>query len=493
MSSAAAPRAQPIHFYPPKSTLQFGIRAIAGRFNRARWWSIGVTQMLFFGLCWAQWQGRPLVSFDLVRQQVHLFGGLFGPQDLLLLTLLLIGGALALFVTSAVGGRIFCGFVCPQSVYTALFIWIEQRVQGTPGQRQRRQASGAQGAVWARRLLTWALWALVALALGWTLTAYFSSGPALWQRTWQGQLGGAESTLMLGYAAFALAQAGFLREKFCQHMCPYARFQGVLATPQTQSVVYDVPRGEPRRSTVHTVANAAAPTAARAAVPAASTAQPSRRGDCLDCNLCVEVCPAGIDIRNGLQYECISCGLCIDACDRVMNKARQPQGLIRFASQQGADWRHTLRQRRVRVYFALLGLTALAVVATVAWRVPLQVEVVRDRGVMARQLRNGDVENIYRVHIQNYDTQAHAYRIALAGNTALHMPPQAPVHIAPGEERTVAVSVVQPYRATATAMAGSSLGSISPTTPIMPIALQVQSLVDAQQQRTRSSSFIQPR
>ena len=320
MSSATAPRAQPVHFYPPKSTLQFGIRAIAGRFNRARWWSIGITQMLFFGLCWAQWQGRPLVSFDLVRQQVHLLGGLFGPQDLLLLTLLLIGGALALFVTSAVGGRIFCGFVCPQSVYTALFIWLEQRVQGTPGQRQRRQASGATTALWARRLLTWALWALVALALGWTLTAYFSSGPALWQRTWQGQLGGAEATLMLGYAAFAFAQAGFLREKVCQHMCPYARFQGVMATPQTQSVVYDAPRGEPRRSTGQAVARAA------------STAHPPSRGDCLDCNLCVEVCPAGIDIRNGLQYECISCGLCIDACDRVMHNARQPQGLIRFAS-----------------------------------------------------------------------------------------------------------------------------------------------------------------
>ncbi|PIF28325.1 cytochrome c oxidase accessory protein FixG [Acidovorax sp. 56] len=491
MSSAAAPRAQPIHFYPPNSTLQFGIRAIAGRFNRARWWSIGITQMLFFGLCWAQWQGRPLVSFDLVRQQVHLFGGLFGPQDLLLLTLLLIGGALALFVTSAVGGRIFCGFVCPQSVYTALFIWIEQRVQGTPGQRQRRQASGAPAviaALWARRLLTWALWAMVSLALGWTLTAYFSSAPALWQRTWQGQLGGAESTLMLGYAAFALAQAGFLREKVCQHMCPYARFQGVMATPQTQSVVYDVPRGEPRRSTAHTVANAAAHTAAmRASVPAASTVQPSRRGDCLDCNLCVEVCPAGIDIRNGLQYECISCGLCIDACDRVMEKARQPQGLIRFASQQGADWRHTLRQRRVRVYFALLGLTALAVVATVAWRVPLQVEVVRDRGVMARQLRNGDVENIYRVHIQNYDTQAHAYRIALAGETPLRMPPQEPVVIASGEERTVAVAVVQPYRSTSGADPGRGVSTITP------MALQVQSLVDAQQQRTRSSSFIQPR
>lgn len=481
MSSTTAPRAQPIHFYPPRSTLQFGIRAIAGRFNRARWWSIGITQLLFFGLCWAQWQGRPLVSFDLVRQQVHLFGALFGPQDLLLLTLLMIGGALGLFVTSAVGGRIFCGFVCPQSVYTALFIWIEQRVQGTPGQRQRRQASGAQAAVWSRRLLTWALWAAVSLALGWTLTAYFSSAPALWQRTWQGQLGGAELTLMLGYAAFAMAQAGFLREKVCQHMCPYARFQGVMATPQTQSVVYDVPRGEPRRSTAHSAAHAAVRAASTSSAPA------PHRGDCLDCNLCVEVCPAGIDIRNGLQYECISCGLCIDACDRVMDKARQPQGLIRFASQQGTDWRHTLRQRRVRVYFALLGLTALAVVATVAWRVPLQVEVVRDRGVMARQLRNGDVENIYRVHIQNYDTQAHTYRIALAGDTSVQMPPQAPVHIASGEERTVAVAVVQPYRAGGAADAGRGVAAV------IPIAFQVQSVADAQQQRIRASSFIQPR
>jgi cytochrome c oxidase accessory protein FixG len=219
----------------------------------------------------------------------------------------------------------------------------------------------------------------------------------------------------------------------------------------------------------------------------ASTAQPARRGDCLDCNLCVEVCPAGIDIRNGLQYECISCGLCIDACDRVMAKARQPQGLIRFASQQGADWRRTLRQRRVRVYFALLGLTALAVVATVAWRVPLQVEVVRDRGVMARQLRNGDVENIYRVHIQNYDTQPHTYRIALAGDTALHMLAQEPVHIASGEERTVAVAVVRPYRSTSGAAPGRGVATITP------MALQVQSLADAQQQRTRTSSFIQPR
>ncbi|RQO81579.1 cytochrome c oxidase accessory protein CcoG [Acidovorax sp. FJL06] len=470
MSSASAPRAHPLHVHPPRSPLRFGVRAISGRFNRARWWAVGLTQLPFFGLCWLQWNGQPLVGFDFLRQKIHLFGSLFGPQDLLLLTLLLIGGALALFVTSAVGGRIFCGFSCPQSVYTALFLWIEQKVQGTPGQRQRRQAQGAQAAVWSRRLLTWALWAIVSLALGWTLTAYFSSAPGLWQRTWQGTLGPVESTLILGYAAFAFAQAGFLREKVCQHMCPYARFQGVMGTPHTQSVMYDAPRGEPRR---------AATGAAHRASPAAAKTQ----GDCVDCNLCVEVCPAGIDIRNGLQYECISCGLCIDACDRVMHKSRRPPGLIRFASQEGADWRDTLRQPRIKVYTALLALTLLGVATTMALRVPLQVEVVRDRGVMARQLRNGDVENIYRVHIQNYDTRAHAYDIRVNSSAALYIPSLEPVRIGSGEERTLAVSVVQPYRADAHA----------PAQPIIPLTFVVRALSDTEQQRSRSSSFLLPR
>ena len=475
MPSIGAPRAQTIQFHPPRTPLRFGIREISGRFNRARWWAIGLTQLPFFGLCWLQWKGQPLVGFDFLRQKVHLFGALFGPQDLLLLTLLLIGGALALFVTSAVGGRIFCGFACPQSIYTALFIWIEQKVQGSPGQRQRRQSRGAWGAALSRRLLTWALWAIVSLALGWTLTAYFSSGPDLWLRTWQGEVGSVEGTLMLGYAAFAFAQAGFLREKVCQHMCPYARFQGVMATPQTQSVMYDAPRGEPRRT-------APAETMGKP-TGLASTGALHAKGDCVDCHLCVEVCPAGIDIRNGLQYECVSCGLCIDACDRVMLKSRQPTGLIRFSSPTGANWRDTLRQPRIKVYAALLGLTALGIIATVSLRVPLQVEVVRDRGVLARPLRNGDVENIYRVHIQNYDTQAHTYDVQVHSDTAMYIPSPMPVHIASGEERTLAVSVVQPYRADAPA----------PANRIIPLTFSVRSRTGADQQRSRSSNFVLPR
>lgn len=221
--------------------------------------------------------------------------------------------------------------------------------------------------------------------------------------------------------------------------------------------------------------------AVAAAVPAATAAR--AQGDCVDCNLCVEVCPAGIDIRNGLQYECISCGLCIDACDRVMLKSRQPTGLIRFASQQGADWRDTLRQPRVKVYAAFLGLTLLGVAMTAALRVPLQVEVVRDRGVMARQLRNGDVENIYRVHIQNYDTQAHTYDIQVESDAGLYLPSTQPVHIASGEERTLAVSVVQPYRADAPAQASA----------IIPLTFNVRAQTGPGQQRSRSSSFMAPR
>ena len=475
-SSAAAlpPGVQPLHFHPPRSRLRHGVRPVAGRFNRLRWWVVGITQALFLGLCWPQWNGRPLVGFDLSRQQIHLFGGLFGPQDLLVLALLLIAGALALFLASAAGGRVFCGFACPQSVYTAVYLWLEQRVQGTPGQRQRREAQGARWAAGWRRGLTWLLWAALSLVLGWTLAAYFSSAPQLWLRTWAGQLGAGELTLMLGYAAFAMAQAGFLREKVCQHMCPYARFQGVMGSAVTQSVAYDAVRGEPRR--------------------AAARSGHGNVGSCVDCHLCVEVCPVGIDIRNGLQYECIGCGLCIDACDHVMAKARQPLGLIRFASLAGVDWCETWRQPRIRTYLGLLVITLAAAAATLGVRVPLQVEVVRDRGVMARTLRSGDVENVYRVHLQNFDTTAHRYTLSVEGVPGLRLEAPPAVEVEAGQERTVAVSVVWPggLQAAAGQADASGDGPAAMAGRVRPLVFQVQAQADARVQRRRSSTFLLP-
>lgn len=459
MSSLAGITAQPIRFHPPKTPLQYGVRETPGRFNRIRWAAVGLTQALFFGLCWASWQGRPLVGFDFSRQQIHLFGAILGPQDLFLLALLLIAGALALFAVSAIAGRLFCGFACPQSVYTAVFLWIEQRLQGSPGQRQRRAREGARVQTGLRRAATWGAWGAVSLWIGWTLVAYFSPAPDLWTRTLQADLGPWELFGMLFYGGFTFLQAGLLREKVCQHMCPYARFQGVMGNARTLNVSYDTVRGEPR----------ARPTA---------QAADSKAGACIDCGLCVDVCPAGIDIRQGAQYACISCGLCIDACDRVMTRSRQPIGLIRFASLRGDRLGNVLRQPRIKVYGALLLATSLAVALTAWQRVPLQVEVTRDRGVLSRADRLGNVENVYRLHLQNYDTTEHVYAITVGGPSGLQVDAPRDTRIASGDGRTLVVSVKAPAQDGPQRMA--------------PLLFTVRASGDGSQQRSRASTFLYP-
>ncbi|MBV8621742.1 MAG: cytochrome c oxidase accessory protein CcoG [Curvibacter sp.] len=469
MSSNPGPSAHVLHFHPPVAQpLKFGIREIQGRFNRYRGLSIGLTQALYFGLCWAHWDGHPLLGFDFVRQRVHLFGALYGPQDLLLLALLLIAGALALFTASAIAGRIFCGFACPQSVYTAAFLWLEQRCQGSPGRRQRLWREGRRAERLLRRTATWAAWALLSLAVGWTLVAYFSSAPDLWSRTWQARLSPLEWTGLLGYAAFTFLQAGLLRESVCQHMCPYARFQGVMGHASTQVVGYDAPRGEPRASTI-------------------TTARTSGSGACIDCGLCVEVCPAGIDIRQGAQYACISCGLCIDACERVMQRSRQPGGLIRFAAADGSGLKQTLSQPRIRLYLGLLALCGLGVAVLAATRVPLQLEVLRDRGVLSRQRADGLQENVYRLHVQNYDLRAHAYALELQGPPGLRLAQDLTptLYIESGGERSIAVRVLAPADAVAEGQAPNPAPSA-----VLPLQFRLRALDAPAQQRQQASTFL---
>ncbi|MDD0840889.1 cytochrome c oxidase accessory protein CcoG [Curvibacter sp. HBC61] len=488
MTSLSGLPAQPIQFHPPVSSLRWGVRAIGGRFNRARWASVGLTQALFFGLCWLSWNGRPLLSFDFAHQRVHLLGAIYGPQDLLLLAGLLMAGALALFLASALSGRVFCGFVCPQSVYTGVFLGVEQWVMGTPGQRRQRARSGQHLQSAARQALTWGLWGGMSLALGWTFTAYFSSGPDLARRTLAGAMGPVELGACLGYALFAFLQAGLLREKVCQHMCPYARFQGVMGNEHTQVVSYDQRRGEPRANVLRAPLSRLAGPAGQAApaAPAAPAAQAlPAAGACVDCGLCVQVCPAGIDIRQGAQYECISCGLCIDACDRVMLSARQPTGLIRFANSLGTGWRDTLAQARVRGHALALLLALLGVGWTVAQRVPLQLEVLRDRAVLSRPNRDGSVDNVYRLHLQNYDVRAHAFTVQLREAGPLQLLPTAPIDVPASGERSVAVTVRLPAAAAAEAQGAS--------TPVLPLQLAVVAEQAPALQRQQATRFLLPR
>jgi cytochrome c oxidase accessory protein FixG len=361
-------------------------RATQGRLTRWRWAMVLLTQAFFLGVPWLQVDGRQALLFHLEHQRFDVFGLVLWPQDLIYLTGVLVASALLLFLATALAGRVWCGFTCPQTVYTEIFVWIEHRFEGDRSARLRLDAAPWTADKLLRRGGRHLAWIAFSLWTGFTFVGYFTPMRELAASVPAATTGPWEIFWVLFYGLATWGNAGWLREKVCLHMCPYARFQGSLMDRHTQVVSYDAARGEPRQP-------------GRARVPGA--------GDCIDCTMCVQVCPVGIDIREGLQYECIGCGVCIDACDRVMARIQRPTGLIRFAARDGqagvADTglRDLLMRPRVGVYAGLLGLTLAAMVWGMAQRAPLGVDVLRDRGVMARPVEDGAVENVYRLRLRN--------------------------------------------------------------------------------------------
>lgn len=376
-------------------------KAVDGRFNRLRWLMVWLTQGIFYGLCWLPWevsgQLRQAVLFDIAHEKLYLFGLVLWPQDALLLALVLLMAATGLFLVTALAGRLFCGFACPQTVYTSIFVWIEGKIEGDHLARLQLD----QGPLTARKVLLKGskhlLWLAVASWTAITFVGYFTPIRELLPSLPGWNVGPWEGFWLIFYAAFTYVQAGLAREAVCQHMCPYSRFQGVMFDPATRSVSYDLPRGEPRR--------------------AAGNAQ---AGDCIDCGICVQVCPTGIDIRHGQQYECINCGLCIDACDQVMTRVGSPTGLIRFAPEQTAPapWH---RRPRVLTYALLLLAFAALGVWTLSQRSLLRVDILRDRNVLARETADGRIENAYQLQVMNLSEAAQHYQVSLDGDSPLEI------------------------------------------------------------------------
>ena len=406
-------------------------RAVEGWFARWRVALILATQLLFYGLPWLTWSARPAVLFDLAARKFYIFGVVFWPQDFIFLAGLLVVSALSLFLFTAVGGRLFCGYACPQTVYTEIFMWIERKVEGDRAQRMRLDGGSLSARKVSRKAVKHALWIAISLWTGFTLVGYFTPIRDLFGEVVHWSMGPWETFWVLFYGFATYGNAGWMREQVCKYMCPYARFQSAMFDSDTLIVTYDAQRGEPRGSRGKTV-----------------DYKSKGLGDCVDCGICVQVCPTGIDIRKGLQYECIGCAACIDGCNQVMDKMGYPHGLIRYSTENALKQGLTPPQLikrvfrpRVMVYTTLLAVIVCTLAAALYLRNPLKVDVIRDRGTLMRETRDGKIENVYRLQIMNTDEQAHRYVIRASGLNGIQVMPSAPVAVAGATTQAVAVTL----------------------------------------------------
>ena len=398
-------------------------REVHGTFAALRVTAVSVLLGLFYGVCWLRWDGHQAVLFDLPARKFYVFGLTFWPQDFLLLTLLMMLAALSLFFFTALAGRLWCGYACPQTVWTEVFLWMERKIEGN-----RLQQMKLDKAPWsARKLRIKATkqfaWIAFSLWTGFTFVAYFTPATDLLAKTAALSLGPWETFWMLFYGFATYGNAGFMREQVCKYMCPYARFQSAMFDKDTLIVSYDEARGEPRGSR-------------------RPSADPKELGlgDCINCTMCVQVCPTGIDIRDGLQYECIGCSACIDACDDVMERMNYPKGLLRYTTEHALEGKPTriVRARTIIYSVLLLGVAGLFFYL-LGSRAPLGLDIMRDRNQLYRE-RGGLIENVYMLKVLNLRDAERAFEITAAGIDGMLVDgPGEPVRVAGGDVAEVPV------------------------------------------------------
>jgi cytochrome c oxidase accessory protein FixG len=380
-------------------------RSTFGFFTKWRWVTIWLTQIVFYGIPWLEWGSRQALLFDLEARRFYIFNLVLYPQDLIYLTAILIISALSLFLFTAVAGRLWCGYACPQTVYTEIFLWMEAKIEGDRAARMKLD----DGPMSAKKLMKKGgkhfAWIAFALWTGFTFVGYFSPIRELGSAVVNLGLGPWETFWICFYGFATYGNAGFMREQVCKYMCPYARFQSAMFDDDTLIVTYDEKRGEPR---------------GKASLKA--DMDKNSQGACIDCSLCVQVCPTGIDIRKGLQYECIGCGACADVCDTVMDKMGYARGLVKYSTQHamnlGWDKAQMVRRifrPRVLIYSAILLAIIIALLTSLMMRDSFRVDVVRDRGVMARIAEGGMLENVYRLQIMNATESLQHYQLSASG------------------------------------------------------------------------------
>ncbi len=410
-------------------------RSVQGIFAKWRWVMVALTQLVFYGLPWIEWGQRQAVLFDLGARRFYIFGFVLYPQDFIYLTAILVISAFSLFLFTAIAGRLWCGYACPQTVYSEIFMWIEHKIEGDRSARMRLDDASMSVEKLFKKAYKHIFWLAIAMWTGFTFVGYFTPIKDLGMEFFLGNMSSWEVFWVFFYAFATYGNAGFMREQVCKYMCPYARFQSAMFDKDTLIVTYDAERGEPRGSR------------SKKADPAALGL-----GACVDCSLCVQVCPTGIDIRNGLQYECIGCGACADVCDTVMDKVGYPRGLVKYSTEHAMKnkWtkeqtlRHVFRPR-VILYIGILTLVIAALLTSLSLRKPFKVDVVRDRASLARIVPGGKIENVYRLQIMNAAEKTMQYQLSVDGLRGLELATESVVEIKSTESRWVSVRVHLPY------------------------------------------------
>ena len=436
-------------------------RAFTGLFRNLRLSGGALLFILYFGTAWLNWNGRQAVWWNLPERKFFIFGATFWPQDFILLSALLIIAAFGLFFITVFAGRVWCGYTCPQSVWTWIFMWCEKVTEGDRNQRMKLDKAPMSANKLARKTAKHSLWILIGLATGLTFVGYFTPVRDLIPDLLTGEADG-WAYFWVGFFTLATyGNAGWLREQVCIYMCPYARFQSVMFDADTLIVSYDPRRGEhrgPRKKNADYKAQGL--------------------GDCIDCTMCVQVCPTGIDIRDGLQVECIGCAACIDACDSIMDKMGYPKGLISYTTEHNLSGQKTrlLRPRLIGYAIALVAMISLFIWA-VASRSLVEVDILKDR-VLFRENEQGHIENVYTVKLMNKAQRDLTFRISVEGIDGLEYEGKRDVRTMAGEVLSLPVELsIEPEK----------LRSSANT-----ILFKVQALEDPSIENDADSRFIGP-
>ena len=429
MNPTATPAQQPPDsFYVAHQKIY--AREVKGRFARLRNLAVVVLLGIYYVLPWINWEGRQAVLFDLPARKFYIFGITFWPQDFFYMAWLLIIAALSLFFVTSIAGRLWCGYACPQTVWTEAFMWMERLTEGNHSRRRKLDKAPWRTEKVLRKGAKQFVWIAFAAWTGFTFVGFLTPIRELGQNVLALSLGPWETFWTIFYAVATYGNAGFLREQVCKYMCPYARFQSAMFDKDTLVISYDAGRGEPRGGRKRKMDHRAA-----------------GMGDCIDCNMCVQVCPTGIDIRQGLQIECIACAACIDICDSVMDRMSYDRGLIRYTSEHAMQEKRPLKVLRARtvIYGTLLLVLLAGFAFSIGVRTPLRLDAIRDRNTLYREVAGGEIENAFSLKLLNLDTRSHTYVLQLDAPEGMRLEFDASdLTLESGEVRRIPARVLTP-------------------------------------------------